>query len=116
MNNLRFTPRFLFVYISVRGKPGEDIRQQVRLTSNLPEPWEIREVKNPIPQFIEVQLRVEEPGKSYAVEVRQTRREPGKYVGKIKLLTTAPQRPRLILRVFGEVLPPEAATPGPPSS
>lgn len=102
--------------IRLRGNAGQEIRQQVHLISNLPEPWEIKEVKNTIPQFIEVQLRVEAPGKTYVVEVRQTRREPGKYYGRIELLTTAVKRPRLILRVFGEVLPPEASTPGPPAS
>jgi hypothetical protein len=101
--------------IRFRGKPGEEISQQVRLTSNLPEPWEMKEWKTTIPQFIDVQLRVEEPGKSYVVEVRQTRRQPGKYYGRIELLTTAIKRPRLMLRVFGEVLPPEVATPSPPS-
>jgi hypothetical protein len=92
--------------IRFRGKPGEELNGQVRLTSNLPEPWEISEYKTDIPQFIEVNLKVAEPGRSYIVEVRQKRQEPGNYRGFIKLLSKPQKLPPLILRVFGEVLPP----------
>jgi Protein of unknown function (DUF1573) len=92
--------------IRFRGKPGEDLHRQVRLISNLPESWEVSSFKTNIPQFIDVNLHPSEPGKSYVVEVRQKRREPGKYQGMIELFTTVPKRPHLVLRVFGEVLAP----------
>jgi hypothetical protein len=91
--------------IRLRGKPGEDIHRQVRLTSNLPKPWEISRYTNNIPQFIDVNLQAVEPGRIYVVEVRQKRQEPGNYRGLIELFTTVPKRPRLVLRVFGKVLP-----------
>jgi hypothetical protein len=91
--------------IRLRGKPGEDQERQVRLTSNLPESWEISRYANNIPQFIDVNLKAIEPGRSYVVEVRQKRQEPGNYRGMIELFTTIQKRPRLVLRVFGQVLP-----------
>jgi Protein of unknown function (DUF1573) len=92
--------------IHFRGKPGEDLHRQVRLISHLPESWEVSSFKTNIPQFIDVNLHPSEPGKSYVVEVRQKRREPGKYQGMIELFTTVPKRPHLVLRVFGEVVAP----------
>jgi hypothetical protein len=91
--------------IRFQGKSGEDLNQQVRLTSHLPEPWDVSSFKTNIPQFIQVNLVAAEPGKSYVLEVRQTRQEPGKYRGMIELFTNVPKRPHLVLRVFGEVLP-----------
>jgi hypothetical protein len=91
--------------IQLKGKSGEDLHQQVRLTSNLPESWEISRYSTNIPQFIDVEVQTAEPGKSYVLEVRQKRLEPGRYHGLIELFTTFPQRPRLLLRVFGQVLP-----------
>jgi hypothetical protein len=72
-------------------------------------------VKTIPPQFISVEIKVEEPGKSYVVEVRQTRQEPGKYQSRIDLRTTVPKRPQIVLRVFGEVLPPEGAPSNQPA-
>jgi len=91
--------------IRFRGKPGEDIHHQVRLTSHLPESWEISRYTTNIPQCIDVKLEAAEPGKSYVLEVRQKRQEPGKYQGMIELFNTFQKRPRLVLRVFGEILP-----------
>jgi hypothetical protein len=97
--------------VRLRGKPGEELTGQVRFTSHLPDPWEIKEVKTTIPQFIEVTVKAEEPGRVYVVEVRNKRQEPGNYSGVIELLTTSKQRPRLIMRVFGELSLPSAGSP-----
>jgi hypothetical protein len=88
--------------IRFRGKPGEELHDQVRFISHLPGPWEIKEFKTNIPQFIDVTVKPEEPGRVYVVEVRNKRQEGGNYAGVIELLTTSEKRPRLILRVFGE--------------
>jgi len=88
--------------IRFRGKPGEELRDQVRFTSHLPVPWEIKEFKTNIPQFIDVTVKAEEPGRIYVVEVRNKRQEAGSYAGVIELFTTSEKRPRLIMRVFGE--------------
>jgi len=89
--------------IRFRGKPGEDLRDQVRFISHLPDYWEIKEFKTNIPQFIDVTVKAEEPGRIYVVGVRNKRQEAGNYAGVIELSTTSKQRPRLILRVFGEL-------------
>jgi hypothetical protein len=94
--------------IRLRGKPGEELRDQVRFISHLPVPWEIKEFKTNIPQFIDVNVKAEQPGKIYVVEVRNKRQEAGNYAGVIELFTTSEKRPRLIMRVFGELALPSA--------
>jgi hypothetical protein len=89
--------------IRFRGKPGEELRDQVRFTSHLPGHWEIKEFKTNIPQYIDVNVKAEQPGKIYVVEVRNKRQEAGNYAGVIELFTTSEKRPRLIMRVFGEL-------------
>jgi len=97
--------------IRFRGKPGEELRDQVRFISHLPDYWEIKEFKTNIPQFIDVIVKAEEPGRIYVVEVRNKRQEAGNYAGVIELSTTSKQRPRLIMRVFGELSLPSAGSP-----
>lgn len=97
--------------IRLRGKPGEDLKGQVRFTSHLPDPWEITSFKTNIPQFIDVTVKAAEPGRIYVVEVRNKRQEAGNYAGVIELSTTSEKRPRLIIRVFGELSLPSAGSP-----
>jgi len=97
--------------IRFRGKPGEELRDQVRFTSHLPGNFEIKAFKTNIPQFIDVTIRAEQPGKIYVVEVRNKRQEAGNYAGVIELTTTSEKRPRLIMRVFGELSIPSAGSP-----
>jgi len=94
--------------IRFRGKPGEDLKGQVRFTSHLPVHWEIKEFKTNIPQFIDVNVKAEQPGKIYVVEVRNKREEAGNYAGLIELFTTSEKRPRMIMRVFGEITIPSS--------
>ena len=89
--------------IRFRGTPGETLRDQVRFISHLPGQWEIKEFKTNIPQFIDVAVKPEEPGRVYVVEVPNKRQEPGNYAGVIELFSTSEKRPRLIMRVFGEL-------------
>jgi hypothetical protein len=97
--------------IRLRGKPGEELASQVRFTSHHPDPWEIKDFQTTIPQFIDVTLKAEEPGRVYVVEVRNKRQESGNYAGVIQLTTTSKQRPRMIIRVFGELSLPSAGSP-----
>ena len=78
--------------IRFRGKPGEELSSQVRFTSHLPGNFEITEFKTNIPQFIDVTVKAEEPGRIYVVEVRNKRQEAGNYAGVIELSTTSPRR------------------------
>jgi hypothetical protein len=94
--------------IRFQGKPGEDLKGQVRFTSHLPGSFEIKEFKTNIPQFIDVTVRAEEPGRIYVVEVRNKRQEAGNYAGVIELFTNSEKRPRLIMRVFGELALPSS--------
>ena len=97
--------------IRFRGKPGEELRDQVRFISHLPGHWEIKAFKTNIPQYIDVTIKAEQPGKIYVVEVRNKRQEAGNYAGVIELSTTSEKRPRLIMRVFAELSLPSAGSP-----
>jgi hypothetical protein len=89
--------------IRLRGKAGQDITGQVRLISHLPGAWEITGLTTTIPRLINVDFKAETPGKTYVLTVRYKGRKPGDFKGDIVLANTSPTRPRLILRVFGEI-------------
>jgi hypothetical protein len=97
--------------VRFEGEAGDDLKAQVRFISHLNIPWEISEVTTSIPQHIEVKLRPEERGKSYVLEVKNKSREVGRYTGKIEMKTNAVKRPRLIVRVFGDIRPPAVVRP-----
>jgi hypothetical protein len=94
--------------IRFRGKAGDELRDQVRFTSHLPGHWEIKEARTNIPDAIDIKIKPEEPGRVYVVEVRNKRQEAGNYAGVIELFTTSEKRPRLIIRVFGELTLPSS--------
>jgi len=96
--------------VRLRGKPGEELSGKVRFISNLPGRWEIKEARTDIPDSIDVTVRAEEPGRIYIVEVRNKQKEEGNYAGKIELFTTSEKRPRMIMRVFGEISFPSAGS------
>ncbi|MEW6386855.1 MAG: DUF1573 domain-containing protein [Thermodesulfobacteriota bacterium] len=89
--------------VRLRGSVGQDLRGQVRFTSNLPFPLEITKYQTNVGDKIEVHLHAEVPGKVYVLEVRNKSREAGHYAGKIDLFTNSQQRPRLLVRVFGDL-------------
>ncbi len=97
--------------IRLRGSCEEELQGQVRFISHLPAPFEITGYKTDIPQFIDVQVKAEELGRIYVVEVRNKSRQAGRYAGTIELATTAAKRPRLIMRVFAELSGPTQDTP-----
>lgn len=96
--------------VRLRGKPGEELSGKVRFISNLPGHWEIKEARTDIPDSIDVTVRAEEPGRIYVVEVRNKQKQEGNYAGKIELFTTSEKRPRMIMRVFGEISFPSAGS------
>jgi hypothetical protein len=94
--------------VRLRGSPGDNLRAQVRFISHLPGPWQIKEFRTTIPDKIEVSLKPEVPDKVYVLEVRNKWQQAGPYAGLIELLTTSDKRPRLVVRVFGELYLPSA--------
>ncbi len=91
--------------VRLRGRAGEAVGAQVRFISHLPIPFEITGFTTDIPQLIQVNLKAENPGKVWVVEVKNLSAAPGNYQGSITLNTNAARRPRLIMRVFGELTP-----------
>jgi hypothetical protein len=97
--------------IRLRGNAKDLLQGQVRFISHLPGPWEIKTCQTNIPEKIEVHLRAEEPGRLYVLEVTNKSREPGHYAGRIDLVTSSEQRPRLIVRVFADIYLPSGVNP-----
>ena len=95
-------------YRAAARRPGDDIRGQVRFISHLPTPFKITEYRTTIPDKIEVTLKPEVPDKVYVLEVRNKGQQSGPYAGLIELFTNSKERPRLIVRVFGEIYLPSA--------
>ncbi len=97
--------------IRFRGAPGDNLQAQVRFISHQSGPFKITEVRNNLPDKVEVNLQAEEPDKVYVLTVKNKRREGGAYGGLVELFTNSKERPRLIVRVFGEIYLPSAGNP-----
>jgi hypothetical protein len=97
--------------VRLQGAPGDNLQGQVRFISHLPTPWKITEFRTNIPDDIDVTIKPELPDKVYVLTVRNKRREAGHYAGIIQLFTTSQKRPRLIVRVFGDLYLPSAGGP-----
>ena len=61
--------------IRLWGKPNDEMRSTVRVISHLPLPLIIQEFRTDIPDRIEVSLAVADPGRVYALEVRNKSRD-----------------------------------------
>jgi len=94
--------------VRLKGSAGEDVRGQVWFTSHLPGPFKITGYRTNIPDKIEISLKAVQPDRVYLLEVKNRSGNPGPYAGLIDLTTTSAERPRLIVRVFGDIYPPSA--------
>jgi Protein of unknown function (DUF1573) len=91
--------------VRFRGAPKNDLTAQVKLTSNLPFPWEITKVQNFQPDKFDATLKTERPGKVYVLEVRNKSLDQGHYVGMIELFTNVVHKPKIIIRVIADLYP-----------
>jgi hypothetical protein len=91
--------------VRFRGPPKDNLTAQVKLTSNLPFPWEITKWQDSIPDKIDVKLKTERPGKVYVLEVRNKSLDEGHYVGMIELFTNVVHKPKIIIRVIADLYP-----------
>ncbi|MGA7579369.1 MAG: DUF1573 domain-containing protein [Desulfobaccales bacterium] len=94
--------------VRLRGKTGEDVRGQVKFISHLPGPFKITGYQTNIPDKIEISLKAVVPDRVYVLEVTNRQANMAPYAGIIILTTNSAQRPRLIVRVFGEIYLPSA--------
>jgi hypothetical protein len=94
--------------VRLRGSTGEVVRGQVWFTSHLPGPFKITGYRTNIPNKIEISLKEVQPDRVYLLEVSNRSDNSGPYAGLIELTTTSAERPRLIVRVFGEIYLPSA--------
>jgi len=94
--------------IRLRGAPGDNLQGWVRFTSHLPGAFKITDYRTNIPDKIEVNLKAVEADRVYVLEVKNKSQNSGPYAGLVELNTTSKERPRLIVRVFGEIYLPSS--------
>lgn len=94
--------------VRLRGAQGDNLQGRVTFVSHLPGPFQIKNFRTNIPDKIEVNLKAVQPDREYVLEVKNKARTPGPYAGLIELYTTSKERPRLIVRVFGDINLPSA--------
>jgi hypothetical protein len=97
--------------VRFHGAPGDNLQARVRLISQLSDPFQITDVRTNIQDMIEVSLKVEVPDKVYVLIVKNKCSKPVIYRGLVELITNYRQRPRLIVRVFGNLLLPSRRKP-----
>jgi hypothetical protein len=97
--------------IRFRGAPGDNLSAQVRFISHLSAPFQITAVRNHLPDKVAVNLQTVIPDKEYVLTVTNKWQGAGAYGGLIELATNSLKRPRLVVRVFGELYLPSAGNP-----
>jgi Protein of unknown function (DUF1573) len=95
--------------VRLRGAPGDKLEGQVLFTSHLPGPFQITNYRTNIPDKIDISLEPVVPDRVYLLKVKNKSQGEKPYAGLIELFTTSKQRPRLIVRVFGEFYLPSAS-------
>jgi hypothetical protein len=95
--------------VRLRGAPESNVQGRVTFISHLPGPFQIKNFRTNIPDKIGVNLKSVQPDREYVLEVKNKSRNPGPYAGLIELYTTSKERPRLIVRVFGDIYLPSAS-------
>jgi hypothetical protein len=93
------------------GQPHEEHVVRVRLISHQKTPLTIKGFETDLGGKVAVKIKEVKPGQIFEVEVTNQVKETGDYKGKIEILTSSDKRPRLILRVFGDLYP-SGATSG----
>ncbi len=97
--------------VRFNGQPHEKLVAVVRLISHQKTPLTIKGFETDLGDKVGVKIKEEKPGQIFEVEITNQMKETGGYKGKVEILTTSDKRPKLILRVFGDLYP-SAATPG----
>jgi len=97
--------------VRLRGNPGDNLQAEVRFTSHIAEPFKITKIRTSMPDKIDMSLQEVEPGKVFVLTVKNKRQEAGAYGGLVELFTNSQKRPRLIVRVFGELYLPSTGNP-----
>jgi hypothetical protein len=92
------------------GQPHEKHTVRVRLISHQKTPLTIRGFETDLGDKVGVKIIEEKPGQIFVVEITNQMKETGSYKGKVEILTSSDKRPRLILRVFGDLYPSAASS------
>jgi hypothetical protein len=101
------TPR----HAQLNGIVGDTVETVVYLQGQKKEPLTVQLGPISIPDKVEVGLKEAEKGRSYELNIRNKVRGEARYSGKIELTTNYPDRPKIQIKIQGNIRPPLEVRP-----
>ncbi|MBL0712343.1 MAG: hypothetical protein JJV98_01470 [Desulfosarcina sp.] len=100
-------------HVLIRGYAGEPIRRQLTVVPSKEHPFRITRVKAKLGTNIKIAWKEEDTarGKTYVIEVENTKAEKGRYYDTLYLFTDSPLKPKIPVQVRGSI----AAKPANPT-
>ena len=90
-------------YVRLQGIVGDDIQQVVLLQAEKEDPLTVKLESISVPDKVEAELEEMEKGRNYKLTVKNRVKGEAKYSGQIKLSTSYPEKPEIVIRISGNV-------------
>ena len=96
---IKITPR----YVNLKGLENEKIEQILSLRGEKKEPLIAKLGSVSIPDKVEVELEETEKGRAYQLRVKNKVKGEARYEGNLKLTTSYPEKPEIVIRIAGQI-------------
>jgi hypothetical protein len=96
--------------INFWGAPDRKLVRKVEIFPGKEVQFQIKKISSTIPNDIKYKLDPGEKEGEYLLTIENIRTTPGRYYGKIIMETNLQEKPRLTLKVYGNIRNPESAT------
>ena len=92
-------------HIIIRGYAGESLRRQLTVVPSRQSPFSITDVKAKHGENIKIAWKAKDSpqGKTYIIDVENTRTERGRYHDTLYLITDSALRPKIPIQVRGSI-------------
>ena len=90
-------------YLSLQGVKGRMPAEKLDIINNHKQPFKITAVIHDLPDLIHWRLKENIAGFSYTLEVEDISKKAGEYTGYLILQTDQPQKPELMIIVYGNI-------------
>ncbi|NVM21030.1 MAG: hypothetical protein HWN68_04550 [Desulfobacterales bacterium] len=98
-------------YANLKGILGEKIESVVHLRGEKQEPLIVKLDSVSIPEKVAVELKEIEKGRSYQLKVKNKVVKETTYGGQIRLTTSYPEKPEMVIRILGHIRAPLEVRP-----
>ncbi len=92
------------------GAPDRKLVRKVEIFPGKEVKLRIKKIRSTIPNEVKYKLNVGEKEGEYLLTVENIRTTPGRYYGKIIMETNLQEKPRLTLKVYGNIRNPKGVT------